>query len=51
LFGSGFGQDASTAKVGMSPARDGEKRADTPISARPARMLLEKMMAAGFERA
>ena len=32
LFGSGFGQDASTAKVGTSPASAGRGIAATPIS-------------------
>jgi hypothetical protein len=33
LFGSGFGQAASTAKVGTSPARAGCEIAAVPISA------------------
>jgi hypothetical protein len=33
LFGSGFGQDASTANVGMSPAWLARGSADAPISA------------------
>ena len=44
LFGSGFGQDASTAKVGMSPACAGGSRA-LPISmaaVKQAEMVLRK---------
>jgi hypothetical protein len=33
LFGNGFGQAASTAKVGTSPARAGCETAAVPISA------------------
>src|SRR5437879_2198677 len=46
LFGSGFGQDASTANVGMSPASAGCESADAPISnvaVRKAKAALERL--------
>ena len=54
LFGSGFGQDASTAKVGTSPARAAHVSAGRPISvaaAMAAEMVLVRFLAPGIERA
>ena len=44
LFGSGFGQDASTAKVGMSPACDGGAASAISMAAvKQAEMVLAEM--------
>jgi hypothetical protein len=52
LFGNGFGQDASTAKVGISPASAARGSAVVPISAAAAmqmEMVLERLATARFE--
>jgi len=53
LFGSGFGQEASTAKVGMSPAWAAGVNAGAAIrvaAAMQAKRVFDSRAAAGIER-